>query len=166
MNRLPFYLMGFALLLALGQAIHYFPLLPDRVGSHFDAAGTPNGWMSKEWFFGIHFGVLVLLITVFSGIPWLVGILPRQMINLPNRDYWLADERIEATRTRIRTMLGGYGAATSLFLVGVFQLALMANLERDGKMAAPYLLGLLIPYLLASLVWTVVFIRGFLRPGA
>ncbi len=46
-------------LMAIAQCIHDFPLLPDRMASHFAASGAPNGWMTKIQFF-IVFAIVFL----------------------------------------------------------------------------------------------------------
>lgn len=71
--------------------------LPTLVAAHFDAAGHANGYLRRGPYVAI-----LLLITVV--VPLLVVIIPSRAlshpdarVNLPNRDYWLAPERREAT---------------------------------------------------------------------
>lgn len=85
-------LIGFFAYLALsvGQ-------LPQSVATHFDADGNPNQWMSR----GTHlqslafFGALVPLGEL--GLFYSMRFFGSKRINIPNREYWLAPERREAT---------------------------------------------------------------------
>ena len=62
--------------------------LPERVASHFNASGQPNGWMPR--------GQHVLIITLVGlGIPlFIIGLLystrflPPSFLNVPNAAYW------------------------------------------------------------------------------
>src|SRR5579863_7861641 len=89
----------YALLLICGVigAAHYYPLLPERMASHFASDGTPNGWQPKE--------VFLLLMGMVAGVTAVIGFLapgliasrPASQINLPNKEYWLAPERRAST---------------------------------------------------------------------
>ena len=55
---------------AIVQAGHDFPLLPNRLASHFDAAGAPNGWMDKSQFFMIY---AVMLVPALAPSKWMIS---------------------------------------------------------------------------------------------
>jgi serine/threonine-protein kinase len=67
--------------------------LPERVATHFNGSGEPNGWMSRSanqmsmLIFGL---VFPLFVVVFC---FAARFLPAGLINLPDKDYWLAPER-------------------------------------------------------------------------
>ena len=58
-TRIPRVLFFVIVLAAIAQCVHDFPLLPDRLASHFGASGMPNGWMTKSQFF-ITFAIVLL----------------------------------------------------------------------------------------------------------
>ena len=69
MSRIVSYSLLVLLLLgAVGQALLYYPRLPDRMASHFNAAGQADGWMSKRAFFGLDLGMQVGMAVLFVGI--------------------------------------------------------------------------------------------------
>src|SRR5215475_5458980 len=90
--------------------------LPYPVAVHFDAAGTPNGWMPPPLFAAFHLGLLALLAAVFLGLPRTLRRLPAHLINLPRKDYWLAPERREATLARLGDRLAWLGLAVIGFV--------------------------------------------------
>lgn len=80
--------------------------LPDRLATHFNGSGEPNGWMSRSasQTFMLVFGFLfpLFIILVCSATRFL----PVSLINIPNRQYWLAPERrIEASNYLFRQSL-------------------------------------------------------------
>ena len=83
------------LLLALyavfaGSLIYAAGELPDEVATHFDFRGDANGWMSKPADL-LLMGALGLALPLFLiGICYATRFLPMGMVNLPNREYWLA----------------------------------------------------------------------------
>ena len=72
--------------------------LPARMAVHFDAAGNPNSFMPANRY-------LRLTLLFALGLPIaLVGIMTAVFsraidFKLPNRDYWLAPERLARTRS-------------------------------------------------------------------
>ena len=44
-NKLPLAAVVLAAILCAAQALHYAPLLPEQIASHFGPGGQPNGWM-------------------------------------------------------------------------------------------------------------------------
>jgi uncharacterized membrane protein len=80
-------------LVAVVQFTYYYPRLPEMVASHFDGEGRPNGCMPKNEFFKMFAVITALIIGIFLLLPKLIKRVPPSMINLPNKDYWLAPER-------------------------------------------------------------------------
>lgn len=62
--------------------------MPERVASHFNAAGKPNGWMTRSahgtfmLLFGLGEPAFVLTLI------WAMRFLPSNLLNVPRRDYW------------------------------------------------------------------------------
>ncbi|HXW50578.1 MAG TPA: DUF1648 domain-containing protein [Candidatus Acidoferrales bacterium] len=111
------------------QIAYYYPRLPALVASHFDVSGMPNRYEPKATFLVLYVGVLVGLAVVYVVIPRLMLALPVEYINLPNKAYWLAPERREATVAFFMDRFTIFGAATLALIVLVFQLGFTANLS-------------------------------------
>ena len=148
-------------LLAVAQAFWHHAHLPLRVATHFDAAGRPNGWMSRDANLGFQAGLALFLGALFGGIGALTRRLPDSMINLPHRDYWLAPERRAATLAWVGSMAHALGIVVVGFFIFVFQQVYAANLTGTLHLAQmPLIIGQFV--LVAGLVTALLF--RFRRP--
>ncbi len=148
---------------ALLQMAWYYPRLPERMASHFDAAGRANGFLPKPAFFILNAGVLALLSLVFLLTPILLARLPNRLINLPNRDYWLAPERRDWALAKVQALSVGFGDAMVLFLLLVFRDVMRANLLEMPRLTMRiwfYLVSLAV----FAIVWTMRLMRTFRLP--
>jgi uncharacterized membrane protein len=125
------------LLCVLAQWIHFFPLMPPVMASHFGGDGRPNGWMPRGGFFAMQIFIALLLHGIFLGVPALLRGVPSERINLPNRDYWLVPERRAEALDRFQDWFRLFGCVMFGFMVAVSQLALQANLKREPLPSAP-----------------------------
>jgi len=148
----------------LAQMAWYYPRLPVRVASHFDAAGQANAFLPKDAFFAVHLVVLGLMSLVFLVVPALIVRLPPTLINLPNKEYWLAPERRVRTAEKLQSFLVGFGNVMVLFLLLVFGEAMRANL-----LPRPHLSNRIWVMLVLLGVWvigwTVRLVRAFRLPN-
>lgn len=113
--------------------------LPDSMASHFGASGQPDAFMSKAGFFifmALIGGGTVLILFV---TPSFLFRLPKRLINLPNPDYWLAnDERRTEGLRRMSWFLGWMGMGTAALIAASTELVLRANLYRRGLENGPF----------------------------
>jgi serine/threonine-protein kinase len=137
------------------------------MASHFAADGRVNGWQSREEFF-----VLMLLVSASSALVCFLA--PRQIaaranarINLPNRDYWLAPERREATMRFISATMAWFGCGTLFVLISGSLLAIQANLTSDHRFNSGAMIIVLVAFLTGLLGLLVRLVRHFQRipPG-
>jgi len=161
--RLPRLLYFFLLFAGLLMATYYYPQMPQRMASHFAADGHPNGWMLREPFFLILFVVAASSAMVAFFAPWQIAATQNARINLPNRDYWLAPERRDATMRYVAAMMGWFGCALLFVLISGIFLAMQANLAPGGRFNSEAMIAVLVGFLLFLLVWMVRFIRHFQR---
>jgi uncharacterized membrane protein len=145
------------------QSAYYYPQLPSIVAAHFDAAGRPNGWAPKGAFLALYGLVVALMIGLFLIVPVLIARLPVSLINLPNKEYWLAPERRRQTWVTIQSYLSVLGNATVAFVISVFQLVVWANLS-PPPLLSPVMWLLLLVLLAFAAIWAVRFMRAFTRP--
>lgn len=106
--------------------------LPDRVASHFDAAGEADGWQSRTGFVVVMAATMAFSAAVFAGIALLIPRARDNLFNLPHRDDWLAPERRAQTVAQLTGELLLIGAATNLFFLALTAMTVQANRVVDG----------------------------------
>lgn len=152
--------------LAVLQIVHYYPLMPESMASHFDGAGRPNGFQSRTAFFALTAIMLVTVVGTFVGLASLLRVLPTSWLNLPHRDFWLAPERRESTVGVIGQQMEWFGVATLLLLLLVVQSAIEANLAPEPRLDSDSMWLFLGLYFLYVAVWLVRFLRYFRLPSS
>jgi len=154
-------------LLVLYAAVHFSRLysqLPDMVASHFNSRGAANGWQTKQAFFGVFSGVSVIAVVIAFGIPRLVAAMPAQLINLPNKQYWLAPEHQAETKAFLNSYFAWFTCAIFSIIILTFDYAIRSNLHPENP-PNPALMGyVLVGFLLFTAVWVVRMLTKFLRP--
>lgn len=139
--------------------------LPEIVASHFGARGAADGFMPRQAY-------RVFMIGVTVGVPLLLVIaghsvraVPVGMINLPNRDYWLAPDRRAETITYLTTRSSWLGVMVAAFMCFVHWLVLQANRHTPPRLSEDFLFGGLGVFALLLVAWAVLFIGHFRRPA-
>lgn len=141
-------------------------VLPERVPSHFDAAGRVDDWSSRTGtiVFWAVLGVVILVV-----LPALTRLVTRgdgTWVNMPqaSKDYWFAPERRAEFRVRFGDDMEGFVALTAALLVGA--LVLTTWVGTTGRDAAPWWVFAcgIGGYLALTAVWTVRLLRKYRPP--
>ena len=152
-------------ILAVGAAIYfstYYVQMPDVVASHFNGRGVPNGWQAKPAFFGLFAAVSVLIASIGFGIPRIIASVPPQLINLPNKQYWLAPEHVAETMAFLNAYFAWFGCAVFLIVILTFDYAIQSNLHPDHRPDVSRMWYILAGFLVFMVVWLA---RMFTRFG-
>jgi len=110
------------ILILAGQLVFYFPQLPEQIASSFDFRGHPTGYTSR----GNFLFLWILAIALINGMIPLVRLLvlrgPAVLINLPNKEYWLANEANRQRAAEIMdTMLTMVAVGVNTMFIMIFQ---------------------------------------------
>jgi uncharacterized membrane protein len=164
--KLPLYIVLFLFGVAIAQSIYFYPLLPEVISSHFDAAGKVNGTSPKLIYFILYFVSLAITSSFTLGLPLILKYLPTSLINLPYREYWLSADHREETLKFFSIHFSWFGVAITSLMITVFHLTFLASLspDKNPNIAIPfwYLLG---AFALFTIWWTVVLLRRFPKPS-
>ena len=144
------------------QAIWQHDRLPERVATHFNAAGRANGWMSRDQHLVWQLATFTFVGLLMQGLLTLQRHLPAEYVNLPHRDYWLAPERRAATEDWLGSLYLVSGSLLSLFFLAIFHLVYRANLDPTPSLTTwVWPLGLVLTGSILALVFVVL--RRFSR---
>lgn len=124
-------ILAFLVISFIGQIVYYYPNLPERMASHFNAFGEPDRWMSKSGFMIFESIILLLVIGEFTLLPSLIKNLPDSLINLPNKDYWLAAERRDKTFSILKRFFEIFSILLLMLFISVNEFVFRANLNRQ-----------------------------------
>jgi uncharacterized membrane protein len=151
--------------LALYAAVHFsaiYPQLPNVVASHFDERGAANGWQTKQAFFTVFVGVTALCVLIGFGLASLIGAMPMRLINLPNKQYWLAPEHREETLEWLKAYFGWFACALYVLMIVTYDYAAQSNLHPDNLPSVARFVYTLVGFLAFVIAWLV---RMFSRFG-
>lgn len=135
-------------------------LPPDGVASQVDLDGTVTSYGSRAEFLGANAGLALLMLVLVPVLTRASTRPPATFLNLPNKDYWLAPERAEATFALVSAHLWCVLAGTNLVLAAaMFDLVTLTLHGHQAVGTIPWLV-----YLVGVTVWAVWFVLRFRRP--
>lgn len=145
------------------QCIYFYPVLPNLMASHFDSSGNPDRWITKPFFFLFEAVILFLMLFVFLALPKLTVKIPKNMVNLPNKDYWLTEERSVETCRILAEFNNWFCVGLIMLFFTVNHFVFKANIEKISlPSVAMWLIVLL--FIAFTIVWTIVLLLRFRLP--
>lgn len=146
------------------QAIHYYPLMPEKMATNFGIGGKANGWMEKNDFFLMLGGLCLFITVLFTLLPRLISKFPDSVINIPNKPYWMTPERRpQAMAILGRSMLWMADLVLALFL-GMGYLTCKANLMSEPVLDERLALFLIAGFIACMLATVVLLILAYRVP--
>lgn len=145
----------FVVLLCAIETARLWNILPGQLAAHFNIQGDLDRFVSKMQFFWFQLQTILVVILVSLPFQVMFLILPPGMVNMPNREYWLAPER------RVETMdrLSDFGSMLfGIILIAVqiaFDISAYANLRTPIRFDAPLMgivMGLCFALIFALLI--------------
>jgi serine/threonine-protein kinase len=128
--------------------------LPDRVASKFGLLGRPRSYMPRTVYL-LCIGIVGLVLPFSGFISWVVSKAGPGGVNVPNRAYWFAPERIAETQNYLLAHSLWFACACVGFMVGVHFLIVRANRQNPPKLSLPLLLLFVGSFLAAVILWSV-----------
>lgn len=165
-TSLRFGLLALACVLAAFVAFvaHSSKQLPDRVATHFDTHGRPNGWMTRaqhvKFSIGAGVGTPLLIVGIFALVRKLKG----WGLNVPNKAFWLAPERQQATFDFLQRQGFWLAGLIVLFHGALFQSVVIANSHVPPTLPASHVAWISGGFLVLVSAWIVALFRHFRHP--
>src|SRR6202167_653183 len=139
--------------------------LPAMVAVHFDAAGRAGAFAPRSQYQTV---VLLLAVALPVAVVAIMAFAYSRAtdLKLPNRDYWLAPQRLERTRAFLITHSIWLGSLMVTLTCFVHWLVLDANLRRPPELSnALFAAGLCI-FTACMAAWVATLMIVFRRRGA
>jgi uncharacterized membrane protein len=158
----------FLLLVFLGflQARNFANGVPGVMATHFGASGSANGWQTKGQFFFLEFVMLGVCVLIGFGVPAIMAAAPPSLVNLPNKEFWLAPVRRDHTLSVFRIQMAWFACALLTFLIVVNQLVFNANQSFPRHLNGPQFIMALVAFLGFVALWTIRLISYFSKVPA
>lgn len=137
----------------VGLQIFYYGQMPERVATHFDLEGNPNGWMSRTTNLAVSCGLVLFLTATFWFLPRLVKVMGGQAMNIPRKDYWLRPEHREELDTIITGYMSTLGLVMNLFFLYLFHQLYRFNTGQTDRVPLTGLIVFLAALLLVIIQW-------------
>lgn len=116
-------------LVSIIQSLYYLPRLPQNVAVHFGGTGAANNWGNRQFLITFDLAVITVIFAMFITITLLIKHISSEMINLPDKNYWLSGEKKEKTLTIIQNILSEFGLATIILLLIIFEIVYRTNVK-------------------------------------
>jgi len=137
--------------------------LPAVVASHFGAGGAANGFSDKGTYTMLMLALVVGMPLLFAASTLLVRALPPELINMPNKKYWLAPERRAATIDALASLLLQFGVVVAVFLCFMHWLVVRANSLQPPTLPESWFFTGLAVFGAATVIWVLLLYRRFGR---
>jgi hypothetical protein len=137
--------------------------LPLMVASHFDAGGYPTAFVPRARYF--HFVLTLGIGAPLALVALLTAVYSRAAdMKLPNRDYWLAPERIGQTRDRLVAHGIWFGPLLISMVCFAHWLELKANRSLPAHLPNDLVYAGLITFFFITVGWIAALLLAFRRP--
>ena len=136
------------LLICIFETARLWNISPGQMAAHFNIQGNPDRFVSKAEFFWFEFQIMLIVVGISILLQLLPVVLPPNLINMPNREYWLAPERREETIDRLNSFAAIMFGVILLMIHAVFEISVYANLQTPIFFNAK----LMLPFMVASFV--------------
>ena len=118
-----------ALLICVVEMFRLWGISPQQMAAHFNAQGDPDRFVTKPEFFWFQIQTLFIVVLVSLPLQVLLLVVPPNLINMPNREYWLAPERREETLGRLSDFGPLMFGVILLAILAAFEISVYANLQ-------------------------------------
>jgi uncharacterized membrane protein len=163
-TRVPNTLFFAILVPGMSQCFHDYPLLPNRLASHFSASGNANGWMTKPQFFLTYAVVILPALALEFWVPRRIAGRPDNRLRLPNKEFWLALDRRAETFAYLENFFAWYGCAFLLLEVFAMGLAMRANFQSPPRLPTGPIVFAIVTFALFNVACVTAMFRRFSKP--
>lgn len=152
--------------LAVIAAIYFsswYAQLPETVATHFIGNGTPGNWQPKNVLMWTLVAVTVIPAVLVFGVPAILKAVPMATVNLPNKQYWLSEERAAQTQEFLAVWFAWFGCVVFLLMLWVFNFVIQWNLHPGDRPSAEKLEWGIGAFATFTVIWVLRLMVHFAR---
>ncbi len=147
----------------VGVAITDHQHLPEKIASHFNGRGEPNGWISRSSFTWSMLAVGIGIPSLVIGIMYLIRFFPAKYLNVPNPTYWRDPANYRKACDFLFISSLWFGSAFLLWQTLFSHSIVAANQVSPPHLDSAKAVLMTVPLLACTLSWVIVIILRFLR---
>ena len=117
------------LLICIFETARLWNITPSQMAAHFDIQGNPDRFVPKAEFFWYQLQTMLVLVLASLLPQVLLLVMPANLINMPNREYWLSPERRDETLGRLSSFTAMMFGIILLAIQAGFEISAYANLQ-------------------------------------
>jgi uncharacterized membrane protein len=140
--------------------------LPEVVASHFNASGRANGWQPKTEFLTTFIVLNVIPTFLVFGVPAIIRVLPPVRLNVPNKQYWMSEERVGQMQNFLTGWFAWFGCAVYGMMLYVFHYVIQWNLHAGAQPSGDSLIWGIGVFGMFTVVWVLRVVLHFARKAA
>lgn len=141
------------------------PRLPAVVASHFDAAGTPNGWSSRHSYVLLLFLIGIALPLGVIGVVQAVTVGGPAGLKIPSRTYWMDPSHQGLAVALARSYTWWLGVVLTGTAIAVHLAVLRANAMTPPHLSGGVIAAVLIGAIGGTGAWALGWYRVLRPPG-
>lgn len=147
--------------LFLGVTITGQQSLPEKVASHFDSKGVPNGWIDRSSFTSSMVAVGFGLPAFVAALIFSIRFFPVKFLNAPNSEYWRKPRNHRVICDFLFYSSLVFGGTFLIWQTILFALVISANQTSPPHLNTTLTLLSTIPLLAFIVGWVVVLLFRF-----
>jgi len=130
-----------------------YGMLPDTVATHFATGGAPNGWFTARGNLLFSLGIQGLFVFIVYAMRTTLLHTPKQLVNLPNKDYWFAEENLVGFVQRWEKLTYQFGCILMTFFLCLSLIVTAANFSTPPHLDTTLFVTVLICFLASIAYW-------------
>jgi len=153
-------------LFAAAESIRLWNLSPATLAAHFNVQGAPDRFVSKGEFFYYEVQTVLIAVSLAIAMQILLEFTPMEMLNVPNREVWIAPEQRRNTKRKIGTFFDAIFSCILILIHVIFELAVSANLQDPIHFSAALIIPLIAGFFIFTIGMLFWLISSFHNPPA
>ncbi|RBP44395.1 uncharacterized protein DUF1648 [Roseimicrobium gellanilyticum] len=138
--------------------------LPERVATHFKTNGTADAWMDRHEHLWSMTAAGIGLPMLIVGAFLIVRKVPARFVNLPYREYWLAEERRPMTMAWMTRAALWLGCGITLGMGVLYELILRANALTPATLESGPVMLVVAIMMGSTVIFVIATVLHFYRP--
>lgn len=165
MKRAAILFFGVSVALLAGCAALSRNALPERIATHFDGRGAPDGWMNATPFLWSYLGLGLVASLATIGMVYGARFLPARFLNVPHAAFWRRPENHRRACGHLFTASLWFGSGLLLWMAAVLRLVVTANQSSPPHLNGSHLIIATAAFFAFTLAWTAALLLIFFKAG-